>query len=45
MRNLRINRVVNVTDTIENKFERERVRYLKIEIDDRDKVDIIDQFE
>jgi len=45
MRNLRINRVVNVTDTIENKFEKDNIRYLQIEIDDRDKVNIIEQFE
>ena len=41
MRNLRINRVVNVTDTLDNMFETEDIRYLKISIDDREKVDII----
>mmetsp|Transcript_19249 Transcript_19249/g.29521 ORF Transcript_19249/g.29521 Transcript_19249/m.29521 type:complete len:220 (-) Transcript_19249:72-731(-) len=45
MRNLRINRVVNVTDTIENVFEKDNIRYLKIEIDDREGVDIIEEFE
>ena len=45
MRNLRINRVVNVTDTIINKFERDNVRYLTISIDDREHVEIIEEFE
>ena len=45
MRNMRIKRVVNVTDTIPNKFEQENIRYLAISVDDRENVDIINEFE